>query len=205
MYQIFEELCKAHGVTPYKVSKETGISTATLTSWKKGVYEPKTDKRKQIAEYFGVSLQYLDTGIAIDLPPGKAPEAATRVPVYGYVRAGIPMEAIEDILDYEEIAASMSATGEYFALKIKGDSMEPRICDGDVVIVRRQEDAESGDLVIALVNGSDATCKRLQKYANGLSLISNNPTYEPMYFSQEDVQDKPVRIIGKVVENRQKY
>lgn len=115
------------------------------------------------------------------------------------------MEAIEEILDYEEIPAAMAATGEYFALKIKGDSMEPRICDGDVVIVRRQEDAESGDLVIALVNGSDATCKRLQKYANGLSLVSNNPTYEPMYFSQEDVQDKPVRIIGKVVENRQKY
>lgn len=161
---------------------------------------PKQDKRQIIADYFGVTLKYLDTGEE-EVKPG----AAARVPVYGYVRAGIPMEAIEDILDYEEIPAAMAATGEYFALKIRGDSMEPRICDGDVVIVKRQEDAESGDLVIALVNGSDATCKRLQKYANGLSLISNNPTYEPMYFSQEDVQDKPVRIIGKVVENRQKY
>lgn len=62
MYSIFEMLCKKNGVTPYKVAKDTGISTATLTSWKQGKYAPKADKRKMIADYFGVSLEYLDTG-----------------------------------------------------------------------------------------------------------------------------------------------
>lgn len=202
MYEILEELMRKNGVKAQDINRATGLHPSVISDWKRGKYTPKDDKRRLIANFFGVSLEYLDTG---KLQSDERKEAATRVPVYGYVRAGIPMEAIEEILDYEEIPAAMAATGEYFALKIKGDSMEPRICDGDVVIVRRQEDAESGDLVIALVNGSDATCKRLQKYEKGLSLVSSNPTYEPMFFSQEDVQDKPVRIIGKVVENRQKY
>ena len=82
--------------------------------------------------------------------------------------------------------------------------MEPRICDGDVVIVRQQNDADSGDIVIALVNGDDATCKRLTKYTGGIGLISLNSKYEPMMFSEEDIKDKPVKIIGKVVELRGK-
>ena len=77
--------------------------------------------------------------------------------------------------------------------------------DGDVVIVRQQDDAESGDIVIALVNGDDATCKRLRKYRDGIELISNNPAYQPMFFSNEEIQTKPVKIIGKVVELRGKF
>lgn len=79
------------------------------------------------------------------------------------------------------------------------------MCNGDIVIVRRQDDAESGEIVIATVNGSDATCKRLRKYRDGIELISNNPSYEPMFFSNEEIENKPVRIIGKVVELRGKF
>ena len=99
----------------------------------------------------------------------------------------------------------MAKTGEFFGLRIKGDSMQPRIVEGDVVIVRSQNDAESGDVVIVQVNGDQATCKRLAKYQTGISLISFNPMYEPMCFSNEEIASKPVEIIGKVIENRQKY
>ena len=119
--------------------------------------------------------------------------------------AGIPIEAITDVLDYEEITETMSMTGEYFGLRIKGNSMLPRIAEGDVVIVRCQPDAESGHVVIAQVNGDSATCKKLVKHSSGISLVSFNPDYEPMFFSNEDIQRLPVTIIGKVVENRQKY
>lgn len=129
---------------------------------------------------------------------------AVTIKVLGRVAAGIPIEAVEDIIDTEEISEEMASTGEFFGLKIKGDSMEPRIYDGDVVIVRQQNDADSGDIVIALVNGDDATCKRLTKYAGGIGLISLNSKYEPMMFSEEDIQSKPVKIIGKVVELRGK-
>lgn len=125
--------------------------------------------------------------------------------VLGRVAAGIPLEAIEDIIDTEEISEEMAKTGEFFGLQINGDSMEPKFSKGDVVIVRKQNDAESGDIVIAMVNGDDATCKRLKKYQEGIALISTNPAYDPIYFSNKEIEEKPVRIIGKVIELRAKF
>lgn len=134
-----------------------------------------------------------------------SPIHAISIPVLGRVAAGIPITATEYIIDTEEISQEMANGGEYFALQIKGDSMEPKISTGDVVIVRKQEDADDGDLVIALINGDDAVCKRLKKYAEGLALISTNPAYEPLYFTQDEVINKPVQIIGKVKELRAKF
>lgn len=127
------------------------------------------------------------------------------IKVLGRVAAGIPIEAVEDVIDNEEISETLAKTGDFFALQIHGDSMEPRMCEGDVVIVRQQDDAESGDIVIAMINGDDATCKRLRKYRDGIELISNNPSYEPMFFSNDEIISKPVKIIGKVVELRGKF
>lgn len=83
--------------------------------------------------------------------------------------------------------------------------MEPKFSNGDVVIVRKQSDADDGDIVIALVNGDDAVCKRLKKYKDGIALISTNPSYEPMYFTKEDIEKRPVSILGKVKELRAKF
>lgn len=128
-----------------------------------------------------------------------------KIPVLGRVAAGLPIVAEEEILDWEEISGEMALNGEYFALQIKGDSMEPRMESGDVVIVRQQEDADSGDYVIALVNGDDAVCKKLMKYEDGsIALVSLNPAYKPMYFSGAEIDSTPVRIIGRVMELRGK-
>ena len=156
---------------------------------------------------FDEVMDNLDNDIKIvdDKPEVKIVKKAIRVPVLGNVAAGIPIEAIENVIDYEEISEELAHTGDFFALKIKGDSMEPRICDGDVVIVRKQDYAESGDLVIVLVNGDSATCKKLAKYPSGIRLIPFNQAYEPLFYSNEEIENKPVRIIGRVVENRQKY
>ena len=150
---------------------------------------------------FDELFNQLDDNMKVSVSPEKVRMAkkAIRIPVLGNVAAGIPIEAIEDVIDYEEISE------DFFALKIKGDSMEPRICNGDVVIVRKQNYAESGDLVIVLVNGDSATCKKLAKFPSGIRLIPFNQTYEPMFYSNEEIENKPVRIIGRVVENRQKY
>jgi repressor LexA len=83
--------------------------------------------------------------------------------------------------------------------------MSPRIQPNDVLIVRQQPDAESGDVVIAKINGHDACCKKLLKQKSGIVLQSFNPNYEPMYFSTEDIKQTPITIIGKVIENRQKF
>lgn len=128
-------------------------------------------------------------------------EKTHRIPVLGRVAAGIPIDAIENVIDYEEVGYDAD---DYFALQIHGNSMEPRMYEGDVVIVRRQEDAENGDIVIITVNGDDATCKRLMKYPGGIALVSLNPIFQPMMFTKEDAEQKPIRVLGKVVEIRGK-
>ncbi len=182
-------------------------SYTTITKWESGVSEPTLKKANEIASFFNLSVNdlcYKD--LASDsLTPNRSSHSTT-INVLGRVAAGIPLEAIEEIVDTEEITEELARTGSFFGLRIQGDSMEPRICDGDVVIVKKQEDADSGDIVIAMVNGDDAVCKRLIKYAHGIGLISINAAkYEPMMFSPEEIVKKPVRIIGKVVELRGKF
>lgn len=132
------------------------------------------------------------------------PSPRIKIPVLGYVRAGIPIDAVEEVLDYEEISEEMARQGEYFALQIKGDSMEPRIQEGDVVIVRQQSDIDSGDIAVVLVNGNDATVKKFVKHENGVSLVAFNAKYEPMFYTPKEIQELPVSILGKVVELRGK-
>lgn len=159
-----------------------------------------------IAKALDTTPGYLITGQKEDTAEEPAPKRkGIAIPVLGHVAAGIPIEMIEDIIDTEEIPEDMARHGEFFALKIKGDSMTPSINNSDVVIVRQQEDAENGDIVIATVNGNDAVCKRLKKYSDGISLISLNPAYEPLYFNTSEIQETPVKIIGKVVELRRKF
>ena len=128
-----------------------------------------------------------------------------RIPVYGKVAAGIPMEAITDIEDYEEISEDLARTGEFAALKIKGDSMEPRMMDGDVVIVRIQNTIENGEIAVVMVNGDAATCKKIKKTPEGVMLVPINPSHEPMFYSNKEIEQLPVRIFGKVVELRAKF
>ncbi len=185
--------------------EKTGISKGALSSYISGRYVPKQNNIFLIAKALNVSESWL-MGNDVPLERRKIDrKKGVTINVLGRVAAGIPIEAIEEIIDTEEITEELARTGDFFGLQIHGDSMIPNICDGDVVIVRQQEDAETGDIVIATVNGTDATCKRLRKYRDGIELIANNPTYDPMDFSNQEIIEKPVRIIGKVVELRRKF
>lgn len=189
-------------VSQAKLAKDMNIPKTTISSWMNGVRTPKMSKIDALCEYLNCKRSDLME------PYGKAVKnisVGVKIPVLGKVAAGIPIEMIEDILDFEEIPEIIGRTGEYFGLKIRGNSMSPRINEGDVVIVRKQSDADSGDVVIAQVNGNEATCKKLIKYKEGISLVSFNSEYEPMYFSNDDIERVPIKIIGRVVENRQKY
>ena len=177
-----------HHKSRTEMCEALGVKYTTFTDWVKGNVYPRIDKSDLIEDN---TSSKKSTGI--------------RIPVLGRVAAGIPIEAIEDIIDTEEITEELASSGTFFGLKLKGNSMEPRMCENDVVIVRQQSDAEDGDIVIATVNGDEATCKRLKKYNDGIVLISNNPNYDPMYFSNKEIQEKPVKIIGKVVELRGKF
>lgn len=122
------------------------------------------------------------------------------VPVLGTVCAGSGMYAEQNIIGTVSVDPALG--DDLFALRIHGNSMSPRISDGDTVIVRKQEDAESGQIVIAVVNGDEGVCKRLIKFNGGIILQSLNPDYEPMTFTDEQIKALPVTIVGRVIQNR---
>lgn len=187
------------------LANKTNMSKSTLQRYETGAIKNlPLDKLEVLASALQTTPAYLMGWEDTTEEPIPKRKGVT-IPVLGHVAAGIPIEMIEDIIDTEEIPEDMAKHGEYFALKIKGDSMTPSINNSDVVIVRQQEDAENGDIVIATINGNDAVCKRLKKYSDGLSLISLNPAYEPLYFNTSEIQGTPVKIIGKVVELRRKF
>ena len=110
---------------------------------------------------------------------------------------------IEDILGYEDISADMiKGDKEYFALKVKGDSMTPNYLDGDVLIVLKQDSCESGQDCIVAVNGDDATFKRVFINDNGFTLQPLNNQYQPLFYTNEEIINKPVKVLGVVKEIR---
>lgn len=189
-------------MTQLELSKKLNVGTTSVSNWCRGTKSPRMDKVDAMCKIFNCKRS--DLMEDSDFSDNTLTNSVT-INVLGRVAAGIPLDAIEEIIDTEEISQKMASDGEYFALKISGDSMEPKISNGDVVIVRKQPDAEEGNLVIAMVNGYDAVCKRLKKYKDGIALISNNPAYEPLYFSNKDIIEKPVTILGVVKELRAKF
>ena len=198
--ELVKKLTEEQNMSMSELGRRVGIAKSAISRYFNGTRELPLNKIGDFASVLHTTPDYL---LGIDYEPPKP--QGLKIPVLGTVAAGIPISAVEDILDYEEVPQSWENQGEFFALKIKGDSMEPRMESGDVVIVKQQPDANSGDTIIVLVNGDDATCKRLQKTDNGIMLVSTNPKYPPMFYSTEDIQTKPVVILGKVVELRQKY
>ena len=203
LYENIKRLREEKGLSQEALAKLTGYTDrSSITKIEKGQVDLQQSKIELFAKALGTTSKDLVGWDDVETKPSKK---GVTINVLGRVAAGIPIEAIEDIIDTEEIAEEMAKTGEFYGLQIHGDSMSPKMDEGDVVIVRKQEDAESGDIVIARINGDDATCKRLAKYEHGIALISLNSKYEPMYFSNEEIETKPVEIIGKVVELRAKF
>lgn len=184
------------------LAKRLSVGQNTISNWETGRTEPDSATLQKLAELFDVSVDYI---LGHSLTKHISKTGGLRIPVLGDVAAGIPIEAVQDIVDYEEIDAAMASSGEYFGLRIKGSSMEPRMREGDVVIVRKQDYADTGDTAVVLVNGDSATVKKIKKGPDGLSLIPTNPAYDPMYYTAAEVESLPVRILGRVVELRAKY
>lgn len=180
------------------LSKATKLSERRIRSWLSGEKEPNMGQVRKLADYWGVNISDI-IGEGYKEPKGVS------IPVLGKVIAGVPIEAIEDIIDYEEIDAEMAKSGEFFALQISGDSMEPKFSAGDVVIVRKQSTIESGQIAIVRVNGYDATVKKVLINDGGITLVPFNSSYDPIYYSKKQIQELPVEIAGRVVELRAKF
>ena len=190
------------GYSQQKLAEKIGVSRSTIAMWETGGSQPDNEALVKLSSVLDVSIDYL-LGQTPN-PAVKPASTAVRINVYGSVPAGIPVEAIEDIVDWEEIPSSMTTGGqEYIGLRVRGDSMYPKYMDGDTVIIHLQPDCESGQDAVVYINGYDATLKKVIKKQDCIILQPLNPAYEPRVCSYND-EDEPVKILGIVVEIRRK-
>lgn len=187
--------------TQKEVATAIGVSPQTLNTWLQRIALPRMGKIQLLADYFGISKT--------DLIDPKDPEiqksslGTYRIPVLSTVAAGQPMFSDDDVIEY--IDYDREPHNNIIGVRIEGDSMMPAIQDGDTVVIDREAAWEDGDVVIVTVSNNYGMCKRIKRYADGIALISNNPSYEPKYYSAAEVNALPVRVIGKVKELRRKF
>ena len=208
-YDFFGEnlkrLLKEKEKTQLSLAKYLDVSPSSVNLWIKGKTLPLLTNVDKICKFLNVSRsELLKDPITVSVNNSQVAKGI-KIPVLGYVAGGIPLEMITDVIDDEEIPMELARTGTFFGLKIRGDSMSPRINNGDVVIVWSQADVDSGQIAIVAVNGDTATCKQLKKHHDGLELIPFNPSHPTRFFSYEEVERIPVIIIGKVVELRARF
>lgn len=190
-----------------------GIDKTLLSKYMNGHTAAKQDNTYILAKALNVSEAWL---MGLDVPMERNRdnfsntslielEETVKIPVLGVIPAGIPIEAIENIIGWEEIPRSWLKGGkEFFGLKLKGDSMEPKYLDGDIVIFQKVNDCENGQECSVIVNGYDATFKKIIKNEYGIVLQPLNPSHQIETYSKEEIDKKPVKVIGLAKELRRK-
>lgn len=209
------------GMTMKELAEKVGVSEGTVSRWESGEIE---NMRRNVIVSLAKALKLTPavlmgwndpepSSITYTLPPSHGEDSVMvpvpggyRIPVLGKVVAGVPINAVTDISGFEEIPEQMGRAGEFFALEIKGRSMEPTLHEGDVVIVRQQPEVENGEIAIVLINGDEATVKEVKESPEGLTLIGHNVAiYTPHFYNRKEIEALPVQILGKVVELRRKF
>ena len=184
------------GLTQNELGQRVNLTKSAINNYEKGFREPNIATLNKLAEVFNCSVD--------DIVSGGDPRYIT-INVYGFIPAGIPLECIEDIIGTEDLPIDMvDSDKQYFGLKIKGDSMEPEYLNNDIIILEKCSDAENGSDCVVMVNGYEGTFKRIKKSSSGITLLPLNKKYKPMEYSVQDIQNLPIRIIGKVVELRRR-
>lgn len=192
-----------------EVAEFLGVSTQALSRYELGDRKTNNDVLFSLAEYFNISINDFFPPLSFDNAELIEDENVAYIPVLGVIKAGIPIEAQEDIIEYVDIPKRWLQGGKtFYGLKISGDSMYPKYLENDIVIFEKNEDmyqADNKDCAI-LINGFDATFKKLKLNQNGITLIpynlDNTDGFETTYYDSEQIQKLPIKIIGIAKEKR---
>ena len=211
--------------TEYKISQRafasrTSLSPSYINTLEK-IYNPKTNKpysvttdvAKEIANAMNLSIEELlnklDKNQEFNINSTRIDELGnpvTSIPILGIVKAGYNYLAQENVIGTIDVEKSLVGNGEdYFALEIKGDSMFPVLIENDIVLIKKQDDFDNGDIVVALINGDEATIKKGKKSDAGIFLQPLNTSYEPLIFTYDEMETIPVKIIGVVKQLKRKF
>lgn len=193
---ILKKLRQDNNMTQDELAKKIDTSRSNIANYENGKNMPSVDILEKLSKLFDCTTDYLlgkSDNRNSDVPISK-------IPVLGTVKAGYDWLAEENIVDYITLKENIPNVGEYYALRITGDSMLPLLAEGDLVIVHDQDDVESGQTAVVLINGEEATVKKVIKTKDGIELHAMNPYYPAKKFTFEDMQKIPVKIIGRVRE-----
>lgn len=182
----------------------TNFNKGMISKWENDKEEPRIDSVRYIADFFGMSLDEIlglkDNELSMYEVINKDFSNITNIPIVGTIAAGQPILAEQNIEGYMPILSSfLNKHKEYFYLKVKGNSMNLEFPEGSYVLVERTSTVENGSIAVVLVNGYEATVKKVSINKNIITLIpmSNDPSYQPQIY---DIMKDEVKIIGKVVQ-----
>lgn len=196
------ELRDKLGATQEMVAEGVGITQTAYARYEAGKRTPQTKVLFRLAEFYNVSPEWLMGKSEVALPSNAYPvDDLVLVPILGSVRCGPGGLAYEELEGYE--VADVKNPDEYFHLRVTGDSMEPDIKAGMLALVHKQEDVESGELAVVVINGDEGTLKKVIKREGTIILQAFNPRVEPRIFTREELRE--VHIVGKVVETKRKW
>ena len=209
--EIIKKYRKENNLSLRAFASKCGLSYTYISMLEKNIdyrtgkpIAPTLDSVKYISNAMGIPiddlLKMLDDEQEFKLNEDVSPNNLSIIPILGTVKAGYDWLAEENIVDYITLKEKIPNVKEYYALKITGDSMLPLLSEGDLVIVHDQDDVESGQTAVVLINGEEATVKKLIKTNEGIELHSMNPYYPVKKFTYEDMKSLPVKIIGRVKE-----
>lgn len=196
-----EKALNFRNMKPVELHEKTGISESLLSKYLSGNAIARQRKIALISEALDINPVWL---MGYDVPMEEIKvdnlgNPVTEIPLLGVVKAGYDYMAQENWEGMIEVDKDIVKDGaDYFALKIKGDSMSPVLIENDIVIIKKQEDFENGDLVVAIINGDEATIKKGRKSDNSILLQPLNTAYEPLIFTYDEMKAIPVTIVGIV-------
>lgn len=193
-----------------EAGNKVGVNKSTVLRWESGKTEKfKIPTLEILANFYGVNSSWL---IGHDVPKYSASikldelgNPVVSIPILGIVKAGYNYLAQENWVGVIDIDKKLADSGEFFALKVKGDSMSPVLIEDDIVIIKKQDDFENGDIVVAIINGDEATIKKGKKNDNSILLQPLNTNYEPLIFTKEEMKTIPVTIIGIVKQLKREF
>lgn len=199
-----KELRLQKGATQEEVGKVINVTKPTIMKYEKGLVENlKRSSIEKLAKYFNVAPSYL---MCLDDPKvDELGDPVVEIPLLGTVKAGYDYLAQENWIGTVDIDKKLAESGELFALKIKGDSMSPVLIEDDIVIIKKQDDFENGDIVVAIINGDEATIKKGKKSENSILLQPLNTNYEPLIFTYDEMKSIPVTIVGIVKQLKREF
>lgn len=188
--------------TRAEACKDLEIPYSTFTDWCNANIYPRIDKIELLANYFDIKKSDL---VENKEKTDKLGNPVVEIPILGTVKAGYDYLAQENWIGTIDIDKKLADGGEFFALKVKGDSMAPVLIENDIVIIKKQDDFENGDIVVAIVNGDEATIKKGKKSESKILLQPFNTNYDPLIFTEEEMDTIPVRIVGIVKQLKREF